>query len=192
MPTENPSQEQACAQCRRQLAVGEGVRTENKLFCPQCYEQLRATLTAMVDAQSKDINYGGALTGGILGGALGALVWWGFTVLTNIAFGLVAVLIGIAVGKGVVMLSGGKRARSLQGMSVLLSIVSFGYASYWVNRTYILRAMVEQGQEVALPFFPDPSLLFEVATLNFGLIDLFFLGIVIWQSWRIPQPIGLR
>jgi len=188
---DSPSTPVTCAQCGRLIPPGEWVRTESKDFCSSCFARLRATVEAVVAQQSQDINYGGAVVGGLLGGLLGALIWWGFTVLTHVSFGLVAIVIGIGVGKGVVMLSGGKHARSLQAISVVIAIVSFIMATYWVNRTFILQAAAEQGIEGTLPFIPGVRLLIDIVTLDLGIFDAVFLGIAVWQSWKIPMPVRL-
>jgi len=181
-----------CAECEKPIPKGTATFTENAAFCQSCYEKLASVVEDPVDAQSRDINYTMAVVGGLLGGFLGALVWWGFTVTTNIAFGLVAVLIGIAVGKGVVILSGNKRAVSLQAISIVISILSYVMAIYWVNRSFIHKAYAEQGEQVALPFIPDPNLLLEVVRLDIGIFEVVFLGIIIWEAWKIPRPIRLQ
>lgn len=180
-----------CAECGRTVSAEEAIRSEEGVLCQSCYQQLRQAVQAMIDKQSEDINYLGAVGGGLLGGILGALVWWGFTALTHIALGLVAILIGFAVGKGVVILSGNKRAVSLQVISVIISVACFAVASYWVNRTFLLKAAQEQGLQFVLPILPDPALLMEVIRLDFGIWDVLFLAIVVWQSWKMPKPISL-
>jgi hypothetical protein len=111
--------------------------------------------------------------------------------MTKIAFGLVAVVIGITVGKGVMLLGGGKRHLNLQIMSVVISTLGFFYASYLVSRTFIQRYYVEQGQEIVLPLLPDPGMFVDVLTAGFGWMDLVFLAIVAYQAWSIPAPIRL-
>ena len=76
-------------------------------------------------------------------------------------------------------------------MAVAISTLSYFYASYLVNRTFIHRAYLEQGEVVALPILPGPGLLFEVVMLDFGLFDLVFLAIVIFQAWKMPAPLEL-
>lgn len=181
-----------CAECGTTLGPGQDRETtEQGTFCRPCFERLKAQVEQAVRDQSTGINYFMAAVGGVLGGALGAVAWWAFTVLTKIAFGLVAVVIGFAVGRGVVLLSGGKRSVGLQGLSVAISAIAFGYASYLVNRTFILRAMSEQGEAVSLPLAPDPGLLFRVVSLDFGIMDAVFLAIVLYQAWKIPAPMEL-
>jgi len=181
-----------CAECGTQLNVGDDSEvTDDGTFCRPCYNNLTVQLQQAIAAQSQDINYSMALVGALGGAALGVLAWWGFTVVTNIAFGLVAVVIGIAVAKGAVMLSGGKRSTGLQALSISVSIVAFLYASYLVNRTFVHKAFAEEGVERVLPLLPSLDLFIDVIGLNFGFMDLVFLAIVVYQAWKIPAPISL-
>ena len=187
-----PADEVRCAECRTRLAEGQDREvTERGAFCRTCFDNLRAQLARAVEAQGEDINYPRALMGALGGGAAGALAWWGFTVLTHVAFGLVAVVIGFAVGKGVVLMSAGKRSRGLQTLSVAVALLSFFYATYLVNRTFLLKASAEQGTPAALSLLPGPALFFNVVALGFGLMDLVFLAIVVYESWKIPAPVRL-
>jgi hypothetical protein len=182
-----------CAECGTPLAEGQDRQeTDGKTFCRSCFERLTHELGRALEQQGQDINYPMALLGGLAGAALGVLAWWGFTVMTSIAFGLVAVVIGIAVGKGVTMLSGGKRHLNLQILSVVIALVGFAYATYLVNRTFIERALVEEGQQMALPWLPSPELFMNVVRLDFGIMDVVFLAIVAWEAWKIPAPVALR
>jgi hypothetical protein len=193
--TTPPDQETAeirCAECGNRLVEGQDRQeTDDAVFCRPCFERLTHELGQAIAAQGENINYPMALVGGLAGAAAGALIWWGFTVVTNIAFGLVAVVIGFAVGKGVTMLAGGKRHLNLQIISVVISIAGFAYASYLVNRTFLIRAFAEQAQEIALPLLPNPELFYDVLSAGFGLMDLVFLAIAVYQAWKIPAPFAL-
>ena len=145
-PTGTP-EEIRCAECSTILVEGQDQQaTEDGVFCRPCFNNLTAQLHQAVEGQGRDINYPVAALGGLLGGGVGVLAWWGFTVMTNTSFGLVAVVIGYTVGKGIVLLSGGKRAQNLQILSVAISLVSFAYASYLVNRSFIQQAYADQGR----------------------------------------------
>ena len=181
-----------CAECNVVLEEGRDREvTDDGVFCRACFDSLSAQLRQLVAEQGTDVNYGSAFAGALLGAVAGVLAWWGFTAVTSMAFGLVAVIIGVAVGKGVVMMSGGKRHLNLQILSVAVSGVAFVYASYLVNRTFIARALAEEGQEVTLPLVPDPGLLFEVVGIGFGVMDLVFFAIVVYEAWKIPAPVDL-
>ena len=183
---------ESCSQCGMALVGDQDrERTEDAVFCRSCYTQLTQELEQTIASQGENINYPMAVVGGLIGGVLGAVAWWGFTVLTNIAFGLVAVVIGFAVGKGVVLLSGGKRHLNLQIVSLVITITSYAYASYLVNRSFIQQAFAEEGSEMLLPLIPDPTLFVEVVKAGAGIMDLVFLAIALIQAWQIPAPLSL-
>ncbi len=181
-----------CAECGTLLSEGQDRETtDDSVFCRPCFNNLTAQLQQAVAVQGQDINYSMAAIGGLLGAAIGVLAWWGFTVVTNIAFGLVAVVIGIAVGKGVLMLSGNKRSQGLQITSVIIATLGFVYASYLVNRTFVQKALTEEGQDVVLPWIPNPEMLIWVLQLGFSFMDVVFLAIVVYQAWKIPEPMRI-
>jgi len=185
--------EARCAECGTAFREGaERIATDDGTFCRPCFDALRVQLERVVRAQSEDVPVPSALAGALAGGAVGAAVWWGFTVLTGVSFGLVAIVIGFAVGKGVLLGSGGKRSRGLQGISVAVAGVSFFYATYLVNRSFFHRALGEEGRELLLPLIPDPVLLVEVLRVGFNAFDLIFLAIVLWEAWRAPAPFRMK
>jgi len=187
-----PPEEIRCAECGTALGEGQDRETtEDGVFCRPCFNNLTAQLQQVISAQGQDINYSMAVLGGLLGGAVGVVAWWGFTVLTKIHFGLVAVVIGLTVGKGITLLSGGKRSVNLQVVSVVISAVSFFYASYLVNRTFILKALAEEGHTMSLPFIPNPALFIDVLMAGFNFMDVIFLAIVVYEAWKIPAPFKL-
>ena len=181
-----------CAECGTVLAEGQDREvTDGGVFCLPCFEKLTAQLNQAIGGQSTDINYAMAVVGGAAGAVIGVVTWWGFTVLTNIAFGLVAVVIGITVGKGITMLVGSKRHRNLQIMSVAIAALAFFYASYLVNRSFAMEYFAEQGEGVVIPLLPAPDMFVGLLAANFGLMDLVFLAIVVYEAWKIPAPIKL-
>ena len=190
--------EQRCVQCGTRIQdLASAVTTDEGVFCPSCFQALEQQLRQFQRGQEEGINYPSAAIGGIVGGALGAVVWWGFTVVTKISFGLVAVVIGYFAGHGVVRMSGGKRSRGLQGLAVGIAGVAYFYAQYLVSRTFILRYLRSQESEdpvaglISLPIFPDPELWIDVVSANFGMFDFLFLAIVVYQAWAIPAPLKM-
>jgi hypothetical protein len=188
--SEPRSGEVLCAECQTPVGTDYEV-TESGAFCRRCFDALTQQLQEAIAAQGANINYPLAAIGALLGGALGVAIWWGFTVATKIAFGLVAIVIGIGVGKGAILFSGKKRSLGLQMMSVVIAAASFFYASYLVNRTFLTRALAEEGQGVALPLITNIGLMYEVIALDFGLFDVVFLAIVLWEAWKLPAPFKL-
>jgi hypothetical protein len=187
-----PSSADSCAQCLRRLGAGEGIESGGKRFCRVCYASLRAELETAIASMSAGVNYPKAAAGALLGGAAGALAWWGFTVLTHIAFGLFAVAIGYLAGRGAVMFSGGKRSRGLQAISMAAAVLSYAVATYLVNMTFINQALTSQGEALRIGFPPQSAALFlRVVAADFGIMDLVFLAIAVWEAWRIPRPLSL-
>jgi hypothetical protein len=181
-----------CAQCSRTLTADDTVAGGDRLFCRSCYGSLRAELEATVASMSADVNYPQAAVGAVLGGVVGALAWWGFTVLTHIAFGLFAVAIGYLVGHGAVRFTGGKRSGGLQALAIGVSLLSYLFAIYLVNMTFINKALGEQGEAFRVGFPPQSlGLLIRVVTVDVGVMDLVFLAIVVYEAWKIPRPITL-
>jgi hypothetical protein len=182
-----------CARCGRALAEGAGVEASGSLYCPACYETLAHQLRQAVAAMSTDVNYPLAALGAVAGGALGVLAWWGFTVVTKISFGLVAVAIGFLVGHGTMRLSGGKRSRGLQILAIVVAALCFFVATYLVNMTFINGALIKRGDLRRVPFPPrSAEQFYGVVAVSFGVMDVVFLGIVIWQAWSIVRPITLN
>jgi hypothetical protein len=184
--------ETTCARCRATVSESDRVTADNRVFCRTCYEILKLELRRGVASMSEDVNYPMAALGAVLGGVVGVLAWWGFTVLTNIGFGLVAVVIGFLVGHGAARFAGGKRSAGLQAISVAVGVLSFVVAVYLVNMTFINAALVECGDPWRVTFPPaSVDMFYRVVTINFGIMKLVFLAIVAYEAWIIPRPIKL-
>ena len=178
-----------CARCGRALTTEDRVEADDRSFCRACWETLRQELSSAIAAMSADVPYARAAVGAVLGATVGALLWWGFTVVTHLALGLVAVAIGFLTGLGAVRFAGGKRSRGLQVLSVVVAVAAFGIASYLVNMSLVNQQLAKEGAAWRVGF-PPPSLatFFDVVKLGFGVMDLVFLAIVIWEAFRIPKP----
>ncbi len=181
-----------CAQCGKALTPDDTIRSGGKTFCRACYTELRAQVEHAVHAMSSDVNYLNAAIGAVLGGIAGVLVWWGFTVVTKISLGLVAIGIGIAVGQGTIRFAGGKRTSGLQTLSVVVAALSFVVATYLVNMTFINQQLATEGHSMRVTFPPTSfDVLLNVLKANFGVMDFVFLAIVVYEAWKIPRPIRL-
>jgi hypothetical protein len=181
-----------CAQCSKALTPDDRVVGGDREFCRACYASLRAELEQAVAAQSADVNYANAALGAVLGGIVGVLAWWGFTVLTHWSLGLLAVAIGFLTGHGAVRFAGGKRSAGLQTLSITIALVGYFCATYLVNMTFINKALAERGDAFRVGFPPQSAdLLVRVVTTDFGLMDFVFLAIVIYEAWKIPKPFVL-
>ncbi len=178
-----------CARCEKALTEGDRVAAGDRAFCRSCYEVLTHELQQAVAQMSRDVNYPLATLGAVLGGAAGALAWWGFTVLTEIGFGLVAVVIGFLAGHGAVRFAGGKRSGGLQAIAVVVGALAFFAAAYLVNMTFINQALAARDGGWRVPFPPHSlDMFYRVVAVNFGVMKLVFLAIVVYEAWVIPRP----
>ena len=191
MSTELSAPSLRCLECERDLSPDEPRRdVAEGVFCERCFRGIRDVVVRMVQAQSADIDYSLATAGALAGGLGGALVWWGFTVGTGVSFGLVALVIGYGVGHGVLRATGHKRARGLQILSAAVALLSWTLASFLVTRSFYNDALAEAG-ETLIPLVPDVFLFVEVLAAGFQVFDLIFLGIVVFQAWKIPAPMSM-
>jgi len=179
-----------CARCQSALGESERVPAGDRVFCRTCFDIVKLQTRTGVAARSDSINYPVAAVGAILGGAVGALAWWGVTVLTHIGFGLVAVVIGLLVGHGTLRFAGGKRGVGLQALAVVVGALSFLVAVFLVNMTFLNAALAQRGDAFRVTF-PPPSLeaFYRVITANFGIMKLVFLAIIVYEAWFILRPI---
>ena len=68
-------------------------------------------------------------------------------------------------------------------------LVAFVIASYLVNMTFINAELERQGNAMRVPFPPsDVPQFVAVVSAGLGIMDLVFLGILVWQAWVIPRP----
>ena len=188
-PTPAAPSTATCARCDKPLNDSDRVLAGDRAFCRSCYEVLRFELRQALARLSQDINYPLATLGAVLGGVAGALAWWGFTVLTHIGFGLIAVVIGFLAGHGAVRFAGGKRSAGLQAIAIAAGALSFLVATYLVNMTFVNQMLQERGEAWRVPFPPDSlETFYRLVALNFGVMKLVFLAIVVYEAWVIPRP----
>ncbi len=184
--------EEHCAQCGKFITPGDRVAAGDRVFCQSCHASLRHELAGALQTMSEDINYANATVGAVLGGVVGVLAWWGFTVASGWSLGLLAIGIGWAVGWGTVRFAGNKRSKNLQILATGVAIASWASANYLVNMTFINRALAKEGAAGRVTLPPETLEMFlGVSAANFGVMDVVFLAIMVWEAWKMPRPIRL-
>ncbi|WP_136806176.1 hypothetical protein [Desulfosediminicola flagellatus] len=180
------AEEQQCLECGK-LFTENLVETEHGAFCRPCYDALLTTVKEQVAVQNSEINYPLSLAGGLLGAALGVLIWWAITFYSGYSVGIVAIVIGITVAKGITVFNGNRRSQSIQLMAVAITVIAFFYADYLVVRSYILSGNEAEYINI-LTYLPDPKIFLNVLKETFEAFNLVFLGIAIWQAWTMTRP----
>lgn len=142
--------------------------------------------------QTEGANMLGALVYGLVAGALGAAIWFAIVVVTNYEVGLLAVLIGAAVGTGVMIGSGRKRNLNLQLLSVTITLAAMAGAEYFIVRHFLVEYLVEQGQASAsqVPMFLPLDMAWDFVTsaIQDDPLTLVFWAIAVWTAFRVPRP----
>lgn len=180
--------DEICQECGQTLpSEVDSEVTEGGIFCRPCFTRLTQEVKAILEDQGSDINWSTAFLGAIGGGAIGVFAWWGVTVVTGWNIGLIAVVIGIAVAKGILFTTGGKRSQQLQIMAVGVSILSYIYANYLVLRSFLIKDNPEL--ESTLTWVPNLNVFLEATRVSMDVMSLLFLGIVIWVTWQNLKPI---
>lgn len=181
-----------CARCQSALTERERVSAGDRVYCRTCSDIVKLQTRTSVASTPDGINYPLAAVGAILGGAVGALAWWGVTVLTHVGFGLMAVVIGLLVGHGALRFAGGKRSVGLQVLAVIVGALSFLVGVFLVNMTFINAALAHRGEAWRVAFPPSSlNAFYHVIAANFGIMKLVFLAVIVYQAWFIPRPTKL-
>jgi hypothetical protein len=159
----------------------------DKILCPACCERIKAPPTEHV--ASRWIKAG---VSGLVIGLAGALVWFIIRRAAHTEIGLVAVAIGILIGKAVRKGSGGRGGPVYQVMAVLLTYfcITANYIPDVVEAHMQYRPGVPITPEIAgrivwvaiqVPFLEGAS----------NVLGLLIIGIGLWQAWKITRRIDL-
>lgn len=108
-----------CVSCQTAI-VDRYYALGDKLLCTPCH----AKVLAAVDARLASGSFGAAVLRGSGAALLGAIISYTFTAVTDIQLGLVAILVGYLVGKGVAQGSKGKGGLGYQALAIGLTYLS--------------------------------------------------------------------
>ena len=178
-----------CVECSKPITskdeytiIGTSKNGEvERVLCPDCQTALREAL----DQETLAPNIPFALIAGLLGAAVAGLIWYYFVTITGIQFGLVSVLMGWLVGKCVVWGSGNKRGKSLQLLSLFLTVVAIIFSEYLIFNHYFIEEFGSGYGNITLSDFLRLYRLY--FTQDTGFLDLLFFGIALWQAYRVPR-----
>ncbi len=124
---------------------------------------------------------------GLFAGILAAFVWFGFVVLTQRQFVLIAIFVGWLVGKAVLRGSGYRRHFTLQLMSVGITVITMLLSEYLITRLLISQMLLNQTGQ-GLPLFMGVVDMVKIAFQGIaqGPASLIFWGLAMWQAFTIP------
>jgi hypothetical protein len=210
-----PAQGQSCSSCNG-AAAPTYHELNGRVFCPACRQRIEGSLQQMRTSGSM----GRGLLYGLGAAIVGSIVFYAVSAITGYQFGLIAVVIGFAVGKAVRKGSGSLGGRRYQIVAVLLTY--FSIAS--TNIPPILKYMSQQSQKrqaaaatgsgqtpavtpAATPRVrgPRPVLALAGLVLLFGLalalpilnithdfLGVIIIGIGLWEAWKFTRAVKIE
>ena len=175
----------ACAACGEPITDAY-FEANGKVVCPRCRD---AVLTA--DASGNPFaRFVKATCLGILGGLVGAAIWWAVRYFLHLQAGLIAILVGLLVGGGVRMGSQNRGGAGYQVLAVLLTYLSIaanylpdllvmGFDRGDPTPVVIISAVINA---LAQPFLRGMT----------GIIGLLIIGFALYQAWVMNKPARLN
>jgi hypothetical protein len=126
-PTDQPSALPTCSSCKNAIpdqywSVGPAI------LCQSCRDAVERGQSVSPEVTARTGRFTRALLFGIGGMLAGATVWYAVAKLANIEAGLIAILLGYLVGKGVFAGSGKRGGRRYQVLAAVLTYLGIGVA----------------------------------------------------------------
>ena len=112
----------SCAACKRAI-TGEYYQLNDVITCARCKAQVETELAAKGSRGGRLLKATGL---GLLGGLVGAAVWYVVLAYAEWQIGIIAVLVGFLAGRGVRRGSGGRGGRRYQVLAVAITWFSVG------------------------------------------------------------------
>jgi hypothetical protein len=192
-----------CLRCERPLCNLCGKTFAGKTYCETCAADLERKAEERYQAggdsaafarpvapaplsPAAPVPYGRSLLFAVLGGAGGALIWFAVVTATDMKLGIVAIGVGILVGKGAVLGAGGRGGQGLALLAVVVALVAMGAGEYLMMNHAVLKYMAEHQIAAPASGFIGFGLFAKVYGEGFGFMDLVFYGIGAHQAWRQP------
>ena len=139
----------------------------------------------------------GDLAGGVVGGAIGAVLasalWYAVVVITNWQIGLIAIAVGFIVGQGVVLGAGRRPSILLVPISVAFTAVALIVSEYFIASHFYNIAAAEIAAEMGLTVAEVTGLVqlspVELVRLSIesDMITLVFWAIAAYEAFAIPM-----
>lgn len=130
-----------------------------------------------------------SLIGGLLGGLVGAIaasaLWYAVVVITSWQVGLVAIVVGWIVGRGVVFGAGGRGSIPLVAVSAVLTLAALTVSEYLIVYHFIAETLGSDGL-ISMVQPLDFMVGVAVESVMADPLTLLFWGIALFQSVAIP------
>jgi hypothetical protein len=201
-----------CALCQKTLADSY-FEVNGQTMCAECTDEVR-------QAHSGTPGTGGivkAIGAGIGAGILGALLYYAVLALSGYEFGLIAIVVGLLVGRAVRWGSGGRGGRLYQSLAVVLTYLAIvscyvpfiiqGFRDADTKQTSEATAGAAAGQRAAADAEPPATggqIALALAVLGAivlaspflagfqNIIGWLILGFALYEAWKVNRRIHLE
>ena len=178
-----------CHRCQNFICVECETKMNGRSVCPKCLARIRERLAAQYEAETRHVNYGGAVLGGILAAVATACAWSQLALVVKSRLDVGALVLGGMVGWGVIKGAGDKRGRILQQTACILTLagIIFGYFLVFFRTeraAYLHLSGAESAMLGAMYAFPG-------YLSSIGLLGWLFLAAGTVLSYYIPRPRSL-
>jgi len=182
-PTPDAATQKPCGLCGRPTCKSCRGFVNSRLACRACLGQVQRELAAERGGAS-------SIPGGVVGGAVGALVgggaWALIAILTSLAIGYVAVGVGFLAGYGVLVGAGRKKSAQLQGVAVACALLGLLLGKYFI----VAHFLIEKFPDAGLSYLD--SRLFKIfadhVTDFFRPFDLLWMFLALGAAVRVTRP----
>lgn len=172
----------SCSQCKEQI-VSIYYEASGNLLCERCQMQRTAPVTGVGAGR-----FARALLAGSGAAIAGALLYYGVSALTGYQFGLIAIVVGFAVGKAVRWGSNNRGGRRYQAIAIALTYLSI--VGTYVP--YVFKGLVEASKEessVASTAKPSqPPAATEASAAEGGTAGQVFIAVAIFAGIVLIAP----
>jgi hypothetical protein len=152
------------------------------VVCPACREQI----IAATSGGSAVRRFFRAALFGIGAGLAGALLWYGVAKLFNMQLGLIAVVVGLAVGSAVRKGSDGRGGLAYQILAVVITYCCIVLT--YVPELYTLSAKEHPGAPAVALTVLAVIVAFIAPILSGNIIGILIIGFALWEAWKINKP----
>jgi hypothetical protein len=175
-----------CSLCQREVPKPTTYLVNAQVSCAECAAKVRAELAAQVPGGA---NLLVAAVGGLAGALVGAAVWAGIAIATNLEVGYVAVLVGFLAGFGVKMGARTQRGLLLQCLAAGLAVVGLLAAKYMLFAYTVVKLGHEQGVDISYVDGRILSLFPEALGQMVSGFDALFLILALMAAYRVPKAV---
>jgi hypothetical protein len=201
----------ACCTCKHP-AEGQYHQMNGRVFCTAC----RAKVEQAIERMRQSGSLPRAALFGLGAAILGSLVYYGVSAATGYEFGLIAVVVGLMVGKAVRKGSGSLGGKRYQALAMLLTYFSISstYVPPLTKAFYAAAAKHEKVEGAAVtqapaatdaprqkvrlgvvPFYAFMFVLALAAPVLGGfqnILGTIIMGIGLWEAWKFNRRVNVK